>query len=111
MSSSSREGSGSASPNTECTPLFGPFGGARKSASQPDNGSLSDIDRTEMDSIISRIVDPLGLGLDTGLQQRLDLESTSYGSAHASSGPDQDHIDDLSLPQGRVHGGDSPEVH
>lgn len=109
MSSSSREDIGSTSLDTEYTPLLRSFGDIRKSISQTDNGSSSDGDSTETDAhgsnvlIISRVVDPLGPGLDTGLQQRLDLESTSYGSVHASSGSDQDHINDLSrLPQGRV---------
>lgn len=108
MSSSDREHVGSASLDTECTPLLGSLGDTRKCTSQPGKGSSSDVDSPEMDAhgsnvpIMSRVVAPVGPGLDTGLQQRLDLESISYGSVHAGSGSVQDDINDLSLPQGRV---------
>lgn len=108
MSSSGIKDVGSASLDTECTPLLGSLGDTRKCTFQPGKGSSRDVDSIGVDAhgssvpIMSHVVDPLGPGLDTGLQQRLDLESTSYGSVHAGSGSDQDHINDLSLPQGRV---------
>lgn len=108
MSSSGIEGVGSASLDIECTPLLGSLGDTRKCTFQPGKGPSRDVDSIEMDAhgssvpIMSHVVDPLGPRLDAGLQQRLGLESTSYGSVHAGSGSDQDHINDLSLPEGRV---------
>lgn len=54
-------------------------------------------DRASDVAITSGVVEQLGPGLDSGLQQRVDLSSASYGSVNASSGPDRGSVIDSTI--------------
>lgn len=104
MSFDSREDVVNIGLDTEHTPLLGPLRNATRHTSKADQGSSSDDDSTSMEGRVSNtalkpsVVDTLGPGLDPGLQHRLNVSETGYGSVNGNNGSDQDLLSDSSLP-------------